>query len=483
MEQLKEARMEERQETGRQEPMSVAEYVRITDQCLRNLGVAQVAGEISQLKAYRHLYFTLKDEESSVDCLMWSSAVSSLPFTPEVGMQVIVTGQSSLYSKNGSFKLIASRMEQAGQGAIMERLRKLKEQLEREGVFDLCRRDLPPFPRRVGVITSKDGEAIHDIITTAHSRFPGLEIRLYPARVQGPDAPRTLIEALRLAWDEDACDVLIIGRGGGSFEDLLAFSDEQVVRAVASSPIPIISAVGHEPDVALTDFAADVRAATPTRAAELVTPVTRDDLMGGLASCIQRLDNAEGRILDSASMMLDTLRSRLEAAGPAAMAEQARSRISSAVSALDLAAGRILSERAEHLADLRTALASLSPQRAIESMRTRLLDLEGMADRACSRGLEEARGRVFAASHALLSGPGSRALPDAGSRFAAAAARLEALSPLKVLSRGYSVSLGPDGKAVSRAGARAGDEITTIVADGRIVSRVERTLDPLKPGE
>ncbi len=475
--------MEAGQDARGNEPMSVAEYVRITDKCLRNLGVARVAGEISQLKPYRHLYFTLKDEESSVDCLMWSSSLAALPFKPEVGMQVVVTGQSSLYSKNGSFKLIASSMEQAGQGAIMERLRKLKEQLEREGVFDQCSRELPPFPRRVGVITSKDGEAIHDIITTAHSRFPGLEVRLYPARVQGPDAPRTLVEALRLAWEENCCDVLIIGRGGGSFEDLLAFSDEQVVRAVASSPIPIISAVGHEPDVALTDFAADVRAATPTRAAELVTPVTRDDLLGALLAFAQRLCNAEGRILDSASMRLDTLRSRLEAAGPAAMAAEAGARIGRAVSALDLAAGRILSERAQRLSGLRAQLASLDPQRTIESMRARLADLLSRADRASSMSLEQVRGRIFASSHALLSGRGSRALPEAGERFAAAAARLEALSPLKVLARGYSVTLGPDGKAASLSSVKAGDMLSTKVLDGTIVSRVERTIAPAKPGK
>jgi exodeoxyribonuclease VII large subunit len=474
--------MQEQGGQARNEPMSVSNFVRITDSCLRNLGVARVMGEISQLKPYRHLYFTLKDEESSVDCLMWSSSVSALPFKPEVGMQVVVTGRSSLYSKNGSFKLIASAMEPAGQGAIMERLRQLKEKLEREGVFER-KRPLPPFPRRVGVITSKDGEAVHDIITTACSRFPGLEIRLYPARVQGPDAPRTLVEALRLAWEENCCDALIIGRGGGSFDDLLAFSDEAVVRAVAASPIPIISAVGHEPDVALTDFAADVRAATPTRAAELVTPVTRADLLDMLAGAAERMTNAEERILDSASMRLDSLRSRLEAAGPSALVAQIGSRVGAAVSALDLAMSRILASRARKVSDLRTALSSLDPQRSLANLGVRLADLEARADRACAQSLNQARQRIFAASHALMSGSGARALPEAGARFAAAAARLEALSPLKVLSRGYSVSLGDDGKPVTRANARIGGEITTIVADGRIVSRIEKTLDPLKPGE
>ncbi|MGN0908835.1 MAG: exodeoxyribonuclease VII large subunit, partial [Succinivibrio sp.] len=451
--------------------------VRITDKCLRGLGVARVAGEISELKPYCHLYFTLKDEESSVDCLMWSSSYGALPFKPEVGMQVVVTGQSSLYSKNGSFKLIASSMEQAGFGAIMERLRKLKEQLEREGVFAQNKRPLPPFPRRLGVVTSKDGEAVHDIITTACSRFPGLEIRIYPARVQGPGAPRTLIEALELAWQEDCCDVLIIGRGGGSFDDLLAFSDEAVVRAVASSPIPIISAVGHEPDVALTDFAADVRAATPTRAAELVTPVTRADLMDALGAAVQRMDNAQGRILDSASMRLDSLKSRLEAAGPAATAAQARARIGAAVAALDLASSRIIAERYRRISDLRAALSALDPQRAIESTRARLADLGARADRACLEALDKARGRIFSSSHALMSGRGSRALPEAGARFAADAARLEALSPLKVLARGYSVSLGPGGKAVTSPDEVAsGDEMTTILAGGKVVSRVERAF-------
>lgn len=457
--------------------MSVSEFVRITDKCLKELGVAKVAGEISELKAYRHLYFTLKDEESSVDCLMWNGVMSKLPFTPEVGMQVVVSGQSSLYQKNGSFKLIVSRMEQAGRGLIMERLARLKEKLQREGVFDLCNRELPPFPRLVGVITSKEGEAIHDIITTAQTRFPGLEIRIYPAKVQGSEAPASLVEALDLAYEENVCDVLIIGRGGGSFDDLLCFSDEAVARKVASSPIPIISAVGHEPDVALTDFAADVRAATPTRAAELVTPVTRDDLMDVIAGCMQRLDNAEDRILDSTSIRFDSLRARLESGGPSGMTQRLEERLGALISRLELSQSGILSAQSHKLALLRARLGELDPQRRLLETSARLKELTARAQEVCDRSLLDAKERIYAASHALMTGRASEILPETRSKVMSAIGRLDALSPLKVLTRGYSVTLDAHGKAVSRAGVSPGDELTTMVADGTIISKVERTLD------
>lgn len=429
--------------------MTVSQFNAVTDRCLKGLGIAQVEGEISECKAYSHLYFKLKDELSAVDCMMFASNLHSLPFKPEVGMKVVVTGQSSLYSKTGQFKLVVRSMRQAGRGVIMERLKALEEKLRREGVFELISRQLPRFPDRVGIITSLEGRVVHDVAMTLKRRNPGIALRVYDAKVQGEGAAQSLIAALELANAENCCDVLIIGRGGGSFEDLLAFSDEALVRAVAHSEIPIVSAVGHEPDVALTDFSADVRAATPTAAAELVSPVTQDDCCYTVMEYARRLEDAMGRFVDPYRMRLENLQTRLKAADPLHHLSLSQSRLND------------LQNRLNAALDL-TALSG----------RTRLERLLSRLDAAGKQSLSDASSRLGRLYRALENAGPQRSADECLRTLASCTAKLETLNPLSVLTRGYSVALDQTGHGLKAATAKAGDEMTLLTADGKIFSKI-----------
>ena len=236
-------------------------------------------GEISNCRpnASGHLYFTLKDNEAQISAVMFRSRASQLAFVPKDGMKVRAKGSLSVYQARGNYQIIVSSMTASGEGDILQMLEERKRKLAAEGLFDSERkRALSRFPRTIGIITSATGAALHDILNITHRRNRSINIVILPAVVQGDDAPKTIIKQIRLANHFALCDVLIVGRGGGSLEDLLPFSDEGVVRAVAASKIPVVSAVGHEIDWAISDFAADVRAPTPSAAAELVTPIKAD---------------------------------------------------------------------------------------------------------------------------------------------------------------------------------------------------------------
>ena len=250
----------------RRQALSVSRYLEITNNVLKRCGTAVVVGEISEIKRYSHLYFKVKDEGGTVDCLMFAFALKEVPFTPEVGMEVILVGESSLYAKNGSFKLLVKHMYLSGAGSLMAQIERLRRKLEEEGLFSGEKRPLPRFIRRVGLVTSREGAVLHDIRRTLWRRNPLIESVLFETLVQGAQAPAAIVAALDRAYAAEGIDVIVLARGGGSLEDLLPFFEESVVRKVAASPVPIISAIGHEPDVALTDYAADVRAATPTAA-------------------------------------------------------------------------------------------------------------------------------------------------------------------------------------------------------------------------
>ncbi len=233
-----------------------------------------VCGEISNFTAHRsgHLYFSLKDENSLIKTVMFRSAASSLRFRPQSGMRVLVYGNVSVYTRDGQYQLYVSHMEPDGIGALALQYEQLKANLQAEGLFDQARKKpLPTFPSKIGVITSPTGAAVRDIMTVLRRRYPIASVLLYPASVQGAEAPPELIRAMQHMAHTDV-DVIIIGRGGGAPEDLFAFNDEALVRTVASCPIPVISAVGHEVDFTLCDFAADMRAATPSAAAEIAVP-------------------------------------------------------------------------------------------------------------------------------------------------------------------------------------------------------------------
>lgn len=382
--------------------LTVSEYVKITDQSLRSFGFANVIGEISSLSFRNHLYFTIKDDTSSVDCMMWANNVRRLPFEPRIGQQVSVLGQSTLYSKNGFFKLMANEMILDGRGQIMEQLRALEQRLEREGVFN-NRRPLPRVISRVGVITSIDGRVIDDIATNTFKRNTLVSLTFIDTKVQGPDAAISLCNALIYAYrnyQRYGFDVLIIGRGGGSFEDLLCFSDERVVRLVAQSPIPIISAVGHDEDRPLCDRSADLRVSTPTAAAEAITPCTNADLIEWINGAAQRLDNALLTIQDDYVDRFDRLYERLKSNRVEALINEQNMRLNLLQSHLDQAVKNKLNQVERYIDASQAQIERVGVASRIEGYKTRLVGAETKLDRVPA--LLEQKGELLAQSFNYL---------------------------------------------------------------------------------
>lgn len=480
--------------------MTVSDFLKITDNALKNFGNAIVVGEISELSNYRHLYFKIKDEFSSVDCVMWYSAVQALSFKPEIGMKVEIIGNSSVYQKTGQFKLMASSMRQVGLGYIMEQLRILQEKLQKEGIFDLLHRPIPKFVNTVGVITSTEGRVVHDIQMTMQRRNDAVNIIVYPASVQGQGASRTLIEALHQANNEKRCDVLIIGRGGGSFEDLLPFSDEALVREVAKSAIPIISAVGHEPDIALTDYATDLRAPTPTAAAELVTSVTKADLYSLFEEYNRRLDNAVDSSFDLYQMRLESVEKRLRASSPEAIIDNQRNLLIYAISELEHATDALLIKKAQQIENLKHRLSMFEPAAIVSYKLSALLTTVSRLDRSIDEYVLNAQNRLsFDATllnyDKLITDHQSRLkkklselvlrqnncdveakLANAEKDFANDLSKLELLNPLFILSKGYSVTKDSFDRIAKVKNLNQGDTITTLLDGGTVVSTVDAVL-------
>jgi len=361
-----------------------------------------VRGELSNYKIYPsgHHYFTLKDAESSLKCVMFKSAAVKLRFRPESGMMVTVSGRVSVYPRDGAYQLYANSMMPEGAGDLQMAFEQLKAKLSAEGLFDPAyKKPLPVFPKKVAVITSGAGAAVHDIIRVMGRRWPMTEIVLLPVRVQGVEAPPEIVGAIRYANRYRVADLIITGRGGGSLEDLWAFNDERVARAIFESEIPVISAVGHEPDVTISDYVADRRAATPSNAAELAVPDQME-----IREALQSRD----------IRMAQALRKKLE----------------------------LLSRRLEELAK-RPALTD--PEVYLGAKRM---------------ALDHARERLGSA--------GDRLLAEKRKNQGTLAAKLDALSPLKVLGRGYSIAQ-KDGKAIRRAGdVGVGDAIEVKLAEGSL---------------
>lgn len=480
--------------------MTVSDFIKITDNALKNFGNAIVVGEISELSNYRHLYFKIKDEFSSVDCVMWYSAVQALSFKPEIGMKVEIIGNSSVYQKTGQFKLMVSSMRQVGLGYIMEQLRILQEKLQKEGIFDLLHRPIPKFVNTVGVITSTEGRVVHDIQMTMQRRNDAVNIIVYPASVQGQGASRTLIEALHQANNEKRCDVLIIGRGGGSFEDLLPFSDEALVREVAKSAIPIISAVGHEPDIALTDYAADLRAPTPTAAAELVTSITKADLYSLFEEYKRRLDNAVDSSFDLYQMRLESVEKRLRASSPEAIIDNQRNLLIYAISELEHATDALLNKKAQQIENLKHRLSMFEPAAIVSNKLSSLLTTVSRLDRSIDEYVLKAQNRLsFDATllnyDKLITDHQSRLkkkiselvlrqnncdveakLANAEKDFANDLSKLELLNPLFILSKGYSVTKDSFDRIAKVKNLNQGDTITTLLDGGTVVSTVDAVL-------
>jgi exodeoxyribonuclease VII large subunit len=334
----------------------------------QGLGRIWVEGELSNIArpASGHVYFTLKDKNAQVRAAFFRQRQRGPTISFKDGDQVLAYGRVSLYEARGDYQLIVEQIEAVGEGALRRQFEVLKKKLAAEGLFDEERKqELPELPQRIGVITSPSGAAIRDIISILGRRFPSIPVVIYPAAVQGEAAPAELIAALDTAIQRDECDVLIIGRGGGSLEDLMAFNDEQLARAIADSPIPIVSAVGHEIDFTIADFVADLRAPTPSGAAEIVVP-DREDWLRSLRSLAMRISRLGQRTLEDLGQTLDWLSRRLVQTSPSANLQRSMTRLTSLQQRLSGAARASVASVNHRLELAMRGLNSVSPLATLE---------------------------------------------------------------------------------------------------------------------
>jgi exodeoxyribonuclease VII large subunit len=413
-----------------------------------------VEGEISNLArpASGHIYFSLKDPHAQVRCAMFRMKRQRLRFQPEDGMRVLVRARISLYEARGEFQLIVEHMEPGGEGALQQAFEELKQRLDREGLFDSRHKlELPTLPRRIGIITSPSGAAVRDVLTVLERRLPSVPVVLYPTLVQGEGAPAEIIQMLKLANGRKECDLLILTRGGGSLEDLMAFNDEGVARAIHAADIPIISAVGHEIDFTISDFVADRRAPTPSAAAELATP-DREDLLIRLQGLQRRLRTTAGQRQQLLSSRFDALRQRHTRLHPGLQLGQKEQRLDELENRLRFSGRTLLRIRRGSLDTLHSRLQTFTPSRSLDLLNRQYAELGRRLLRTMDQGLKQ---------HRL--------------RFSSAARNLHTLSPLATLDRGYSItSKLPDGALVRETDqVKAGDRLETRVARGRIISSVE----------
>jgi len=407
----------------------------VGDTLAARFGQCLVRGEISGFTraASGHGYFTLKDEhgQASLRCAMFRRALSQLDLTPGEGMLVEVRGRLAVYEARGELQLVVEDLRRAGAGALFEQFLRLKAKLEAEGVFDPSRKKpLAAFPRRIGLVTSSKGAAVHDVLTALARRAPHVEVVLFPSAVQGLEAPAQLVDAMARAGlahrQGYPMDALVVCRGGGSLEDLWAFNDERVVRAIAASPLPVVVGVGHETDVTLADLAADLRAPTPTAAAELVAQ-DRGAALAALDGLQKHLQRRVEQRLDNVSQRLD--RCVMHLLKPAQLlARQGRT--------LDMLAHRLSGAGAQRLSRARQALPPL---------RDRLVRAGGWR------------------------------MTQAEAQWAAVSARLSGVDPRLVLERGYAwLQQVPGGAPVTRVGqAHAGEVVQAVMSDGRLLLRVD----------
>lgn len=413
------------------------------------MGALWVAGEVSNFTRATsgHCYFVLKDAQAQVRCTLFRHRAQFIKPLPVNGDQIEVRALPSLYEARGEFQLNVELLRRGGLGRLFEAYERLKNKLRDEGLFDPGRkRPLPPFPRRVGVVTSAAGAALRDVLSTLARRMPSIEVIIYPTLVQGPEAAAGIAEALARAARRAECDVLLLCRGGGGIEDLWAFNEEVVARAVAASPLPVVTGIGHETDFTIADFVADLRAPTPTGAAELVSP-DRAQLQQRWASSHQRWRRAALRLLENRMQRLDALSRRLVHPG-----EQLR-------------------ERARALAQLHERLRRAATRNR-ESARWRLAD-------AVSRWRAARPDFGAAALHlrqlrAGLSTQMMRRRHARLSMLAGLAGKLEALDPQRVLERGYAIVRAASGQVVADAArVREGEVVDIRFARGEVRARVE----------
>lgn len=413
-----------------------------------HLGRVYLTGEISNFRLRpTHQYFSLKDENAIISATMFQSAFKKIQFRPEEGMKVLVIGKVSVFEKSGQYQINIEHMEPDGVGALYLAYEQLKKKLEAEGLFSLPKKPIPQFPKKIAILTSESGAVIQDIQTTVARRFPIVQLVLYPTVVQGVHAVNSILKNLDLVEQEDY-DVVIIGRGGGSIEDLWAFNEEPVVRRVAELSTPVISSVGHETDTTLIDFVSDMRAATPTAAAEIATPV--------LMEIHQQLRNLQTRLEQALSRQLQIKRERMQALANASIfqnPERIYQVYQQRVDQLEMRLQQMMQQSVQHkrqqLVKNQHRLELGSPSRRVQTEKQALQYLE--------KRLEQAQGQL---------------MKDKKQQFQRAIQQLDLLSPLKIMNRGYGILQQEETIIKSVDQLEVNQELTIQLVDGTVRSKV-----------
>ena len=420
------------------------------------LGVLWIQGEISNFKHHSsgHMYFSLKDERAQIKTACFRNSNMYLKFRPEDGMEILARGRVSVYEPRGDYQFIVEHMEPVGLGSLQKAFERLKEKLRGEGLFDESRKlPLPMLPKKVGIVTSPTGAVVHDILRIHKRRNAALDVLIYPAKVQGAGAAEEIAEGIRVLNERGGVDVIIAGRGGGSIEDLWAFNEEIVARAIAGSKIPVVSAVGHETDFTIADFVADARASTPSNAAELVAGV-REEMLMNIRTLESRIGQAIRRRMDICRLNLERLsRNRAFSVAPNKIRE--------------------LAQRFDE--------ATL---RMIHGMQNRALDARRRERLLAARLRPEDISRLAARKKEVLSGAGQdltavmRSFVDRSkSRFAVAVGKMDSLSPLGVLARGFALCKDGAGNIVrSASDVRTGDDVRVRLTAGELECEVKEVL-------
>lgn len=462
-----------------------------------NIGQIWLTGEISNFTqpASGHWYFTLKDDQAQVRCAMFRMKNQRVNFRPQHGMQVLVRASVTLYEPRGDYQLQIETMQMAGEGLLQQQFEQLKAKLSAEGLFDMAhKKALPPFAKQIGIITSASGAALQDMLNVLARRDPSLQIVIYPTLVQGKEAVGEIVQAIELANLRRECEVLILGRGGGSLEDLWCFNEEAVARAIFASALPIISAVGHETDVTIADFVADLRAPTPSAAAELVSR-DQQELRRQLKHQFDKINLAFDRLWAEKEGCFQQLCLRLNAQHPSRQLKQQQWQLAQHQQRLERSIWQLIQQRQQLLQQWATRLSTQHPQRRLAQQRQQLAQSHRRLEQAMEQYWLQKQQRWQHLTQRTLRNPLphkirqhtqqvaqlSQRLSYAMERkwlldhqkFQRLCTQLEGLSPLKILARGYSVTQTEQGNVVSESHqVQIGQRIVTQFSQGEVVSEV-----------
>lgn len=439
---------------GYRQIFKVSEVTKIIKSLLESSPISDlwIEGEVSNFKSHPasgHLYFTLKDENSQISCVIFKYTAERLKFIPENGISIVLYGKLTVYEPNGNYQIIGTRVEPLGLGALQLAFEQLKQKLFAEGLFDQShKKTIPLLPKRIGIITSPSGAAIRDMLTIISKRFYNASILIHPVTVQGETAPREISDAIKTMNQIGDLDVIIIGRGGGSIEDLWAFNEEIVARSIYESQIPIISAVGHEVDFTIADFVADYRAPTPSAAAEMVI-AKKDDLLQTIYNFNNRMSSAIKNTLNSHRIRLDRNMRKL-------LTLDSRNRIHTFQQTIDYLLVRATNAFNKSIEQKRSCISSYKERLEYIGLNTKVL---------------ESRQRVKELEHRIISDI-KLYLSSISDKLGTLIARLEALSPLSVLQRGYSISFFNNRIIRDISEVSIGDIIEVRLKNGIIISKV-----------